>query len=156
MISKIYDQYLDTIALESNLFTLNIKDSFMLYNEQSLSEIQIRSFMNRVAMGLLSTIRVLGALPIIRYPGGGAAEMLSQELFTQLKDVLSPRHPAQTLFEDCLVHDRTRPLLVIVDRTSDLFPVLQHNSTYLALINDLLDFKLNRVNVEIVDNKGIV
>ena len=42
MISKIYDQYLDVIALEPYLFTLNIKDSFTLYNETSLSESQIR------------------------------------------------------------------------------------------------------------------
>lgn len=42
MVSKIYDQYLDVIALEPSLFTLNIKDSFMLYNEPSLSETQIR------------------------------------------------------------------------------------------------------------------
>jgi hypothetical protein len=42
MVSKIYDQYLDVIALEPSLFTLNIKDSFMLYNEPSLSEAQIR------------------------------------------------------------------------------------------------------------------
>jgi hypothetical protein len=42
MVSKIYDQYLDVIALEPSLFTLNIKDSFMAYNEPSLSEAQIR------------------------------------------------------------------------------------------------------------------
>lgn len=42
MVSKIYDQYLDVISLEPQLFTLNIKDSFMLYNESSLGEAQIR------------------------------------------------------------------------------------------------------------------
>lgn len=110
--------------------------------------------MNRVAMGLLSTVRVMGSLPVIRLvfffqlllllcevltanittscQPGGAAEMLSQELFSLAKDVLSPRNPAQALFEDCLVHDRARPLLLIVDRTNDLFPMLQHNSTYLV------------------------
>ena len=43
MVAKIFDQYLDMIALEPNLFTLNIQNSFMLYNEPSLSESQIRS-----------------------------------------------------------------------------------------------------------------
>jgi sec1 family domain-containing protein 1 len=43
-ISKIYDQYLDLIALEPSLFTLNIKDSLIAYNEPSLSEAQIRYF----------------------------------------------------------------------------------------------------------------
>ena len=42
VVAKIYDQYLDVIALEPTLFTLNIKDSFMSYNEVSLTETQIR------------------------------------------------------------------------------------------------------------------
>ena len=66
MIAKIYDQYLDVIALEPNMFSLNIKNSFAAYNEPSLNESQIKAFMNRVALGLLSAIRVLGTLPVIR------------------------------------------------------------------------------------------
>ena len=42
-ITKVYDQYLDLIALEPHLFTLNIKDSFIAYNDPSLGEPQIRS-----------------------------------------------------------------------------------------------------------------
>ena len=56
--------------------------------------------------------------------------------------------------KDCLVNDRSRPLLLIVDRISDLFPVLQHASTYQALINDLLDSKLNRVTIETPEKEG--
>ena len=41
-VSKVYDQYLDLIALEPSLFTLNIKDSLIAYNAPSLSEAQIR------------------------------------------------------------------------------------------------------------------
>jgi hypothetical protein len=73
------------------------------------------------------------------------------ELNNTLKENISSRGPAQALFEDCLVHDRSRPLLLILERSSDLFPVLQHNSSYQALIADLLDFKLNRVTVEVND-----
>jgi hypothetical protein len=151
MISKIYDQYLDVIALEPSLFSLNIKDSFSLYNNPALNEQQIRSFMNRVAMGLLSTVRVTGSLPIIRAPPGGAAEMLSREFNTMLRENISVRGPAQSLFEDCLVQDRARPLMLILDRSSDLFPILQHTSTYQALISDLLDCKLNRVTIDVPD-----
>ncbi|KAJ1424134.1 Sec1-like protein [Ochromonadaceae sp. CCMP2298] len=148
MISKIYDQYLDVIAIEPNLFTLNITDAFMQYNEPSLSEPQIRAFMGRVASGLLSAVRVMGALPIIRCAPGGAAEMLSRELNSLLRENTSSRGPAQQLFEDCL-GDRSRPLLLIADRMADLFPVLQHAATYQALIQDLLDMRLNRVTVEL-------
>lgn len=105
MIAKIFDQYLDMIALEPNLFTLNIQNSFVLYNEPSLSESQIRSFMNRVATGLLSTIRVMGSLPIIRCAPGGAAEMLSQELNSILKENISAKGPAQALLEVGKAHE---------------------------------------------------
>lgn len=37
--------------------------------------------------------------------------------------------------------------MLITDRVTDLFPILQHSSTYQALISDLLDLKLNRVNI---------
>ena len=111
MIHRMYDQYLDCIALESNLFTLNIKDCFSSYNESSVTEVQIRQVMNRIAMGLLSTVRILGTLPIIRSPTNGAAEMLAHELYTILKENISSRGPAQALFEDCLVHDKVRQLI---------------------------------------------
>ncbi len=42
MVAKIFDQYLDVIALEPSLFSLNIKDAFSLYNNPSLNETQIR------------------------------------------------------------------------------------------------------------------
>jgi hypothetical protein len=42
LVSKIYDQYLDVIALEPFLFTLNIKNSFIAYNDPALNEQQIR------------------------------------------------------------------------------------------------------------------
>lgn len=148
-VAKVMDQYLDVIALEQSLFTLNISNSFMAYNEPSLSEQQIRSFMTRVANGLLSTIRVLGALPIIRSASGGAAEMLAQELCNILRENLSARGPAQALFSECLLSDKPRPLLLIFDRTCDLSPPLQHTSTYQALVDDLLEHRLNRVTVEI-------
>lgn len=59
--------------------------------------------MNRVALGLLSTVRVLGALPIIRAAPGGAAEMLAHEFNQILKENISSRGPAQALFEVIII-----------------------------------------------------
>lgn len=148
-VAKVYDQYLDVIALEQSLFSLNIPNSLLAYNEPSLTEQQIRGFMSRVANGLLSTIRIMGALPMIRSPSGGAAEMLAKELSNVLRENLSSRGPAQALFSECLLSDKPRPLLLIFDRTCDMSPPLQHTSTYQALIDDLLDHRLNRVTVEV-------
>ena len=47
----------------------------------------------------------------------------------------------------------TRPLLVILDRNSDLITPVQHTSTYQALIDDLLVHKANRVEFEVVQDE---
>lgn len=148
-VAKVLDQYLDVIALEQSLFSLNIPDSFTAFNAPSLTETQVRTFITRVSSGILSTIRILGTLPVIRSPAGGAAEMLAQEVCSSLRENLSPRGPAQSLFSECLLSDRSRPLLLIFDRTSDMAPLLQHTSTYQALVDDLLEHRLNRVTVDV-------
>jgi len=107
-ISKVYDEYLDLIALEPSLFTLNAKDSFIAYNDPSLSEAQIRSYISRVSMGLTSMVRALGYLPVIRAPSGGAAEMLAQDLCNSLRENIAPRGPAHALFSESLSSDRPR------------------------------------------------
>lgn len=177
-ISKIYDEYLDFIALEPTMFTLNIKDSFVGYNAPSLTETHIKQYMDRVTMGLLSAIRVMGTLPIIRAAPGGAAEMLARSVFQALSENLTARGPAYSLFADCLVSTSgstdyassghhgsdgsssggsttsSRPLLLIFDRSCDLTPPVMHTSSYQALIDDLLDHRLNRVTVDVSTAKG--
>ena len=59
LVTKIYDEYLDVIALEPNLFTLNVPSSFKAYNDPSISEASIRAYMNRIAMGIFSLVRVM-------------------------------------------------------------------------------------------------
>ena len=41
-----------------------------------------------------------------------------------------------------------RPLLILLDRNFDLATPLHHTWTYQALMHDLLDFKLNRIEIE--------
>ena len=91
MVSKIFDQYLDVIALEPNLYTLNLKNSFISYNQPSLSEKEIRQFMNKTAVGLLSMVRIFGSLPYIRSASGGAAEMLAHEFHKMLQENVCSR-----------------------------------------------------------------
>jgi len=45
---------------------------------------------------------------------------------------------------------KTRPLLVILDRNSDLITPVQHTSTYQALIDDLLQHRSNKVEFDLV------
>lgn len=41
--------------------------------------------------------------------------------------------------------------MVILDRNVDLVPMLSHSWTYQALVNDVLEMKLNRVTVEVCE-----
>lgn len=148
-VSKVYDQYLDMISLEPTLFTLNMQESFVAYNRPSLEEEQIRAYISRLVVGLMSMVRVLGALPIIRAASGGPAEMLAHELNNILREALNPRGNNHSNFSDFVASDRARPLLVIFDRTSDLATPLTHSCTYQSLIDDLLDHRLNKVTVNI-------
>merc|ERR1719487_734789 len=77
MIRRVYDEYLDIISLESTLFTLNMSNSFIAYNDPSHSEQHIKQYMSSLSMGLLSLTRLLGAIPVIRAAPGGPAEMLA-------------------------------------------------------------------------------
>jgi sec1 family domain-containing protein 1 len=153
---SIMDQYLDMISLEPSLFSLNMKNSFELLNAKGVTEQSMKSYMTRLANGLLSAVRVMGALPIIRAPTNGAAEMLAQELGGLLRENLDPRGPAHALFADSLAasQHQARPLFLIFDRSADMAPPLQHTSTYQALVDDLLDHRLNRVTVNVGGGQG--
>ena len=51
----------------------------------------------------------------------------------------------------------SRPVLVVVDRTVDLIPMLSHSWTYQSLVNDVLKMRLNRITLETFvdgDNPG--
>lgn len=163
MVAKIYDQYLDVVTLEPNLFHLNLRDSFYSYNIPGMGEQQIKSYMSRVCMGMLSMVRVMGTIPVIRAPSGGAAEMLAHELNNSIKESITPRGPAYPLFSDALSSSisypaagnlSSRPLLLIFDRTADMVPPLMHSATYQALVDDLLGLKLNKVSVTPSASKG--
>ena len=42
----------------------------------------------------------------------------------------------------------SRPVLIIVDRSIDLIPMLSHSWTYQSLVHDVLKMRLNRITVE--------
>jgi hypothetical protein len=153
-VAKIYDEYLDLISLEPTLFSLNMRNSFVAYNDAGVSDAEIHRFMGSMSMGLLSMVRTAGVVPYIRAPRNGAAEMLANQFCNSLRENLGPRGPAHALLAQNIVTDRPRPLMLIFDRTVDLTPPLLHTSTYQALVDDLLEHALNRVTVEVDAKAG--
>jgi len=146
VVSKVYDQYMGFVSLESELFTLNMKDSFARYNSPSLQDSAIEQCMDEIARGLCSTVATLGVAPIIRCPPSGPAEMVARKVCSMLRELLESEDSffAQGVSRNTLDQ---RPLLLIVDRSVDMSAPLMHTKEYQSLVDDLLDMGLNRVKV---------
>uniref|UniRef100_H0V9L6 Sec1 family domain containing 1 n=1 Tax=Cavia porcellus TaxID=10141 RepID=H0V9L6_CAVPO len=129
-------------------------DSLKLYIPSLFIFLMLVYFMNihfnKNPISWLIFIFKIGAVPIIRCSRGTAAEMVAVKLDKKLRENL--RDARNSLFTgDTLGAGQfsfQRPLLVLVDRNVDLATPLHHTWTYQALVHDVLDFHLNRVNLE--------
>lgn len=91
-----------------------------------------------------------GAIPIIRCPKGGAAELIATKLDRKLRDhILNSKDNLFSANKKSTPGvPSSRPVLVIVDRNVDLVPMLSHSWTYQSLVQDVLQMRLNRITVE--------
>lgn len=159
-VSLVFDQYLDYVCLERNLFTLNKTNSYVLYNDPTTTEHMMERAMLDIANGLLSVISTIGQLPVIRCAKGGAPEMVARKLMKMISDrpMIFDRHKGRTGAAGTSISAHRRPLMVIMDRNADLITPVQHTSTYQALIDDVLTHRGNRVEFEakVEDGSGRV
>ncbi|WPH01782.1 Sec1-like protein [Acrodontium crateriforme] len=150
-ISQVFDQYLNFIVSEPNLFSLGMgKETYWAMNSAQTSDDEIDAKVDRIVSGLFSVAVTMGTIPIIRCPKGGAAEMIAAKLDRKLRDhILNAK---DNLFSAKAAGgagtSASRPVLVIVDRNVDLVPMLSHSWTYQSLIHDVLKMHLNRITVE--------
>ncbi|ORX84001.1 Sec1-like protein [Basidiobolus meristosporus CBS 931.73] len=145
-IAQVYDQYLNFVCSESNMFSLNIQNSYLQLNDPSAPETSIEVMIDQIVNSLFSVLVTMGVVPVIRCPRGGAAEMISQRLDNKLRDhVLNNR---ANLFADTTGLAAQSPVLILLDRSIDLAPLFSHSWTYQALVHDALDMKLNRIVIQ--------
>ncbi|XP_053553913.1 sec1 family domain-containing protein 1 [Bombina bombina] len=153
-VSKVFDQYLNFITLEDDMFVLCNQNkelvSYRALNRPDITDTEMETLMDTIVDSLFCFFVTLGAVPIIRCARGNAAEMVAVKLDKKLRENL--RDARNSLFTgDNLGAGQfsfQRPLLVLVDRNLDLATPLHHTWTYQALVHDVLDFHLNRVNLE--------
>ncbi|CAF4651956.1 unnamed protein product [Rotaria sp. Silwood1] len=161
-ITKIYDQYLNFITLEDDLFCLRQvgKDSISYYalNRPKMLDVDMDEIIKKIVDCLFSVCVTLGSVPIIRCPIGEAAEMIGQKLDQKLREHLRDHRNSLFSSDSMAIGALSfqRPLLVILDRSTDLASLLHHTWTYQALAHDVLDFKLNRVEIEEVDESIVL
>ncbi|KAF2840011.1 Sec1-like protein [Patellaria atrata CBS 101060] len=153
-LAQIYDQYLNFIVSEPDLFSLGMgKETYWSMNSAQTSDEQLDSSIDSIVSGLFSVVVTMGSIPIIRCPKGGAAEMIAAKLDRKLRDhILNSK---DNLFSNATQRPSSsggaptsRPVLIIVDRNVDIIPMLSHSWTYQSLVHDVLKMHLNRITVE--------
>jgi hypothetical protein len=148
-ISQVYDQYLNFIVSEPNLFSLGMgKESYWTMNSAQTSDEAIDENIDRIVSGLFSVSVTMGTVPIIRCPKGGAAEMIAAKLDRKLRDHILNAKDNLFSGKASAAGAASRPVLIIVDRNVDLVPMLSHSWTYQSLIHDVMSMNLNRITVE--------
>lgn len=155
-IKKVYDQYVNFICLEDDMFTLKHQGaealSYYAINRGDVKDSDIDLIMDSIVDSLFSVFVNLGQVPIIRCQRGNAAESVGERLDKKLRENLrDTRNSFFTGFStDSFAAGQLsfqRPLLVLVDRNVDLATPLHHTWTYQALAHDVLNLSLNRVTV---------
>nr|CCM16518.1 SLY1 protein, putative [Leishmania guyanensis] len=147
----VYDRTLSYVALENDLFSLMLNNSFPLLNKTNAKEDEIESHLNQIVLGISHVCLSLQVLPILVHSRSGAAAEVARRLSVRLSDALNDRQltpaPSSVL---------GRPLLLIVDRSSDLATALHHPFTYRGLLVEIGGMKLNRCVITTPDGKDEV
>ncbi|XP_065064402.1 sec1 family domain-containing protein 1-like [Rhopilema esculentum] len=150
-INKVFDQYLNFISLEEDLFTVKHHDrdsiSYYALNRSDARDTDIEAIKDTLVDCLFSFLVTLGAVPVIRCPKGNAAEMVAEGLDKKIRENLRDRNSLFTTDIQSGSFSFHRPVLIILDRNIDLCTPLHHTWTYQALCHDIFDLKLNRVVV---------
>ncbi|KAL5116403.1 Vesicle trafficking between the ER and Golgi [Pleosporales sp. CAS-2024a] len=151
-LAQVYDQYLNFVVSEPDLFHLNMKGAYHTLNSGTTPDQELDNMVDRIVSGLFSVVVTMGVVPIIRCPKGGAAEDISAKLDRKLRDhILNSK---TNLFSDQKSSAvSSRPVLVIVDRNVDLVPMFSHSWIYQSLVYDVLHFNLNKITMSVPVDK---
>ena len=87
-VAQVYDQYLDFVCLESNLFSLQIQDSYHKINDVHSTENVLEELTDRIVSSLFSVVITMGVIPVIRCEKGSVAEAVATKLDSKLRDHL--------------------------------------------------------------------
>ncbi|KAJ5965732.1 hypothetical protein N7481_012446 [Penicillium waksmanii] len=150
-IAQVFDQYLNFIVAEPDLFSLGLgNDVYYKLNSAKSSNAELDDVIDKVVSGLFSVSVTMGSIPIIRSPKGGAAEMIATKLDRKLRDhILNSKDNLFSGNQRALPGvPSSRPVLIVMDRNVDLVPMLSHSWTYQSLVQDVLQMRLNRITLD--------
>jgi len=161
LVQKLFDQYLNFICLEDEMFclkqTIDNDISYYSLNRGSVTDTEMDTLLSNITDSLFSLCVTLGTVPIIRCPKGNAAEAVAEKLDKKLRENL--RDTRNSLFTaDGAAAGRYsfhRPVFVLLDRGVDMATPLHHTWTYQALSHDVLEYHQNRVKITSSGGDGL-
>jgi len=144
-IKSIVDQYINFSSPDPGLFTLfESKPYFKDIYGYRASDESVLSSVSEIAMGLVSVFLNAGEVPRILHTSEGAGSYVAQKF----SELISPIAKNFEIWETRKNTTNGKyPLLILLDRTTDLVGSLLHPSTYQALIFDHFGIKRNQVSV---------
>uniref|UniRef100_A0A0M3K873 Vacuolar protein sorting-associated protein 45 n=1 Tax=Anisakis simplex TaxID=6269 RepID=A0A0M3K873_ANISI len=139
-VREMHEFYMDAVPLCSHLLTLNIELSYG--PTFSITP----SVFRRSLQALIATLLAVKKKPSIRYQSSSRdSKRLADEV---MKAIIRE----ESLFET----SKSDALLLIVDRSDDPVTPLLNQWTYEAMVHELLGIRNHRVNMESVQDAGIV
>lgn len=149
-IKQVFDQYLDFVVTEPELFSLELSNTYSLLNNNTSTEESVNAICDKIADGLFNTVMTTQTIPVIRSSRGGPAEIVAEKLGTKLRDyVINTKSSSVSVLpgSDSL----ERCVLILLDRNIDFACMFSHSWIYQCMVFDI--FKLSR-NTITVPQKG--
>lgn len=160
-IKHVFDQYMNFITLEDDMFVLRHQNSealsYYALNRANTQDAEMESITDAMVDSLFAVCVTLAAVPVIRAPRGTAAEWVARKLDKRLRENLWDArnnlfHAADAVQTGAAGASGAfaygqRPLLLLLDRNMDMATALHHTWTYQALAHDVMELSLNRVQV---------
>lgn len=121
-IVSVFDQFSQFVALQDDLFSLNIVNSYVDRSDSSL--------LRHTICGLMSVFHTLGEMPFIVSKNCELGAMLEQKIKSSKIIKASVR----------------KPLLIILNRDFDMSTPTKHVLGYIELVHDIFNVKLNKAS----------
>ncbi|CCK67956.1 syntaxin-binding protein KNAG_0A02670 [Huiozyma naganishii CBS 8797] len=168
-VKQVFDQYLDFVVTEPELFSLEIRNAYSQLNNVVATEETITTLCDQIAEGLFNTVMTSGSIPIIRAPKGGPAEMVAEKLGAQLRDYVINTKSASSSAAGGMpgVDSLERCVLILLDRNIDFASMFAHTWAYQCFLFDVFKLSRNTLTIQTAsdtktaggegeDSKGLV
>lgn len=145
-IKQVWDQYIDFVVTEPNLFSLELANIYSAFNSPKTTEDEINSQVEVISQALFCQILTMGQIPILRANKNGPAELVAQRLDQKLRDhIINTRHKSHQQQQQ---QQQEKSVFILLDRHIDLASMFAHSWIYQCMVSDVFNLKRNTITIE--------